>query len=59
MGAQSTVRISRASALSTIEAEINQASNDLLGDILDLIANSGQAKVVSSLDNFSVGVTFD
>lgn len=59
MGAQSTVRISRDAAISTIAHEVALASNSLLGDILDLIANSGQAKVVSSLDNFDVGHTFD
>jgi hypothetical protein len=51
---KSTRYLDRASALAILLTDAPNLSNDLLGDLLDLIADSGQSHIVSRFDNFIV-----
>jgi hypothetical protein len=54
MSYKSTQRVTREQALQIIRTEIDYLGNDLLGDLLDLIADSGQSRIMSKFDNFAV-----
>lgn len=54
MSSKSTVRLTREKALHYLFLEIPHMSNDVLGDLLDAIADSGQGHYTSKFDNFIV-----
>lgn len=54
MSIKSTQRITRARAIEMITTEIQYIGNDVLGDMLDLIADSQQSRLTSIFDNFIV-----
>jgi hypothetical protein len=54
MGYKTTQRITRDRALSILMQELPQMPNDVLADLLDRVADSGQSKVVSKFDDFVV-----
>jgi hypothetical protein len=54
MSIKSTQRISRERALTILLAELPNLPNDVLGDLLDVLADSGHSKVCSKFDNFIV-----
>jgi hypothetical protein len=54
MSIKTTQRITREVALSILMQDLPQLSNDMLGRLLDLIADSEQSKVMSRFDNFIV-----
>ena len=54
MSAKSTQRVTRNRALELLRSEFDRLSNDVLGDLLDVIADSGQSHRFSKLDNFVV-----
>jgi hypothetical protein len=54
MSRKTTQRITRESALSLLTEELSKLPNDLLGDLLDMIADSGHSHTFSKFDNFVV-----
>lgn len=54
MSIKTTQRITRERALSVLLAELPRLSNDLLGDLMDKLADSEQSTVCSRFDNFIV-----
>lgn len=54
MSIKYTQRISRKIALNILLEEIPEVSNDTLGDLLDVLADSKQSKYLFSFDNFIV-----
>lgn len=61
MSAKTTRRISRQQAIHILLADVPTLSNDLLAELLDWLADSGQSKTISKLgahlllfDNFIV-----
>jgi hypothetical protein len=54
MSIKTTQRITRQAALSLLTEELPNLPNDLLGDILDKIADSEQSHTFSKFDNFIV-----
>lgn len=54
MSIKSTQRITREQALSILLDEIPKLPNDLLGDLLDMIADSEKSFRISKFDNFIV-----
>ena len=54
MGVKSTSRIKRKVAIDILLEEIPNLPNDVLGDLMDTLADSGQSKYASSFDNFIV-----
>jgi hypothetical protein len=54
MSIKTTQRITREYALDILLSEIPNLPNDVLGDLLDELANSEQSKRVSVFDNFIV-----
>jgi hypothetical protein len=54
MSVKTTQRVTRARALEVLLREIPQVGNDVLGDLMDVLAESGQSKVCSRFDNFIV-----
>jgi len=54
MSIKTTQRIKRQVALATLLREIPNLSNDVLGDIMDVLADSEQSRYCSRFDNFIV-----
>ena len=54
MSIKTTQRIKREVALATLLREIPNLSNDVLGDIMDVLADSEQSRCCSRFDNFIV-----
>ena len=54
MSAKITQRITRSRALEILTDEIEHIGNDVLGNLLDVIAESEQSKHMCRLDNFLV-----
>ena len=54
MSIKTTQRITREHALDILLSEIPNLPNDVLGDLLDELADSEQSKRVSVFDNFIV-----
>ena len=54
MSIKSTSRITRETALSILLEELPTLPNDVLGDLMDVLANSEQSKHCSRFDNFIV-----
>lgn len=59
IGIKSTQRITREQELSILLDEIPKLPNDLLGDLLDLIADSEKSYSLSMFDNFIVSMFTD
>jgi hypothetical protein len=54
MSIKTTQRISRDQALTILLREIPELSDNMLGDLLDYLADSEQAHSISKFDNFIV-----
>jgi hypothetical protein len=54
MGIKSTRTITRQLALEILLEEIPEMSNDVLGDLMDVLADSKQSKYTCQFDNFVV-----
>lgn len=54
MGYKSTIRLNRVRALDVLHGELETLPNGMLERILDIIADSGLSRSMSTLDNFSV-----
>jgi hypothetical protein len=54
MSYKTTLTISRDRALEIIQADIFKVGNDVLGSILDVIADSQQSHEISHFNNFHV-----
>ena len=54
MSTKTTQRITRQEALLILLREISNLSNDVLGDMMDILADSEQSNYCSRFDNFIV-----
>jgi len=54
MSIKSTQTVTREQALAMLMSEIPGLSNDVLGDMLDVLADSEQSTTCSRFDNFIV-----
>lgn len=54
MSIKTTQRVKREQALEILMSELPVLPNDVLGDLMDILADSGHSKRLSRFDNFIV-----